>query len=52
MQMENARRVFGESLVHRVEVSHTPVYKDAVAMYLQRSRMVRESFRESKVSFR
>lgn len=52
MQMENARQHFGDSLVRRVEVSHTSVYKDAVATYLQRSRRVRESFRESKVSFR
>lgn len=52
MQMENARRFFGDSLVQRVEVSHTPVYKVAVAAYLNRSKQVRESFRESKVTFR
>lgn len=52
MQMENARRFFGDSLVQRVEVSHTPVYKVAVAAYLNRSKQVRESFRKSKVTFR
>ena len=52
MQMENARRFFGDSLVQRVEVSDTPVYKVAVAAYLNRSKQVRESFRKSKVTFR